>query len=164
MSDRHFIEVYSQLKALAGSYLRHERAGHTLLQPTALVHEVYLRLRDAAPDDMTERGRFLALAARAMRQVLIDSARRQLADKRQGRAVTLEEDLLGETPQTVDLIALDEALRELSLIDEQRTRIVELRFFTGLSCEETAEILDVSPRTVVRQWRSARAFLLHRLH
>ncbi len=162
VSDRYFAEVYSHLRALAGSYLRRERAGHTL-QPTALVNEAYLRLQNASADDIPDRGKFLALAARAMRQVLIDSARRQQADKRQGQAVTLEEGLLGTAPQTLDLLALDRALEELSALDEQRARIVELRFFAGLSCEETAEVLGISARTVVRQWRSSRAFLLHRL-
>jgi RNA polymerase sigma factor (TIGR02999 family) len=162
VADRHFEEVYSHLRALAGSYLRSERPGHTL-QPTAVVNEAYLRLRGATPDDLCDRGHFLAVASRAMRQVLIDSARRQLADKRRRREVTLEEDLLGTEPRPLDVLALDRALEELAGVDEQRARIVELRFFAGLSCEETADVLGVSPRTVVRQWRSSRAFLLRRL-
>ena len=110
---------------------RSEGGGAASLQPTALVHEAYLRLQNAAADDVPDRGRFLALAARAMRQVLIDNARKQLADKRQRRVVTFEEDLLGTTPRTLDLLALDQALEELSRLDEQRGRIVELRFFAG---------------------------------
>lgn len=161
-ADPHFEEVYARLKALAGSYLRRERAGHTL-QPTALVNEAYLRMRDVAADDLPNRGKFLAIAARAMRQVLIDSARRRQADKRRRRDVTLEEDLLGTSAQTVEILALDEALRELARVDEQRARIVELRFFAGLSCEETAEVLGISARTVIRRWRSSRAFLLREL-
>ena len=157
-----FSEVYGQLRALAGSYLRRERAAHTL-QPTALVHEAFLRLQDLAGEDAPERGRFLAIAALAMRQVLVDSARRRLAEKRQKHTVTLEEGLLGTDPQTVDLLALDRALDDLAEVEPQRARIVELRFFIGLSCEETADVLGVSPRTVVRQWRSSRAFLLQRL-
>ncbi len=162
VADRYFTQVYSHLRALAGSLLRHERAGHTL-QPTALVNEAYLRLQNAAANDLPDRGKFLAIAARAMRQVLIDSARKQLADKRRRRVVTFEEHLLGTTPRTLDMLALDKALDALSRVDEQRTRIVELLFFAGLSCEETANVLSVSSRTVVRQWRSSRAFLLQRL-
>lgn len=161
-ADRQFEEVYAHLRALAGSYLRSERRGHTL-QPTALVNEVYLRLRGATPEDLRDRGHFLAIAARAMRQVLIDSARRQLADKRSRQEVTLDEDLLGTESQPLDVLALDRALEELSRVDEQRARIVELRFFAGLSCEEIGDVLGVSSRTVVRQWRSSRAFLLRRL-
>lgn len=161
-ADPHFEEVYARLKALAGSYLRRERAGHTL-QPTALVNEAYLRMRDVAADELPNRGKFLAIAARAMRQVLIDSARRRQADKRRRRDVTLDEDLLGKSSRTVEILALDEALRELAKVDDQRARIVELRFFVGLSCKEAAEVLGVSSRTVIRQWRSSRAFLLHRL-
>lgn len=161
-ADVYFQDVYARLRALAGSYLRRERAGHTL-QPTALVNEAYLRLRDAAEDDLPDRGKFMAIAARAMRQVLIDSARRQQADKRQRYDVTLEEGLLGDMPPTLDVLVLDEALEALARVDEQRARLVELRFFAGLSCEETAEVLGVSPRTVIRQWRSSRAFLLQRM-
>lgn len=98
-----------------------------------------------------------------MRQVLIDSARQQLADKRRRQEVTLEEDLLGTERRPLDVLALNKALEDLSRVDEQRARIVELRFFAGLSCEETAEVFGVSSRTVVRQWRSSRAFLLQRL-
>lgn len=161
-ADAYFQDVYARLRALANSYLRRERAGHTL-QPTALVNEAYLRLRDAGADDLQDRAKFMAIAARAMRQVLIDSARRHLADKRQRHEVTLEEQLLGAASHNVDVLALDEALDDLARLDEQRARIVELRFFVGLSCDETADILGVSPRTVVRQWRSSRAFLLNRL-
>lgn len=162
VADRAFAEVYSHLRALAGSCLRNERAGHTL-QPTALVHEAYLRLQKANSDIFKDRGKFLAVAARAMRQVLIDSARKQQANKRQHHVVTLTENVLGPAPQNLNLMDLERALVELAGIDEQRARIVELRFFVGLSCEETAEVLGTSPRTVVRQWRSSRAFLLHRL-
>ncbi len=160
--DRHFNEVYSHLRALAGLYLRGERHGHTL-QPTALVNEAYLRLQSATPEAFCDRSHFLAIAARAMRQVLIDSARQQLADKRRRQEVTLEEDLLGTERRPLDVLALNKALEDLSRVDEQRARIVELRFFAGLSCEETAEVFGVSSRTVVRQWRSSRAFLLQRL-
>lgn len=161
-ADDHFAEVYSHLRALAGSYMRRERGGHTL-QPTALVHETYLRMQGASAPDFADRGHFLAIAARAMRQVLIDSARRHRADKRQGEQVTLDEGLLGASAHSVDLIALDDALEALAEVDEQRARIVELRFFAGLSCDETAEVLGMSSRTVVRQWRSSRAFLLRRM-
>jgi RNA polymerase sigma factor (TIGR02999 family) len=161
-ADVYFLEVYKHLRALAGSYLRRERAAHTL-QPTALVNEAYLRLRDAAADDLPDRAKFMALAARAMRQVLIDSARRHQADKRQRQEVTFEEEILGAEPQNVDVLALDDALEELARLDGQRARIVELRFFAGLSCDEVAEALGVSSRTVVRQWRSSRAFLLQRI-
>lgn len=160
-TDHHFREVYSELRALAGSYLRKERSAHTL-QPTALVHEAYVRLRRSASDS-ADRRHFMAQAARAMRQILIESARRRRADKRRGQKVTLDEDLLGSEPLSLDLLALDAALEELAEVAEERARIVELRFFAGMSCEEAADVLGLSARTVIRQWRSSRAFLLRRL-
>ena len=160
-TDRYFEEVYAQLRALAGSYLKQERPEHTL-QPTALVNEAYVRLREAT-SAYGDRHHFLALAARAMRQILIESARRRRAEKRRGQKVTLDDGLLSTDPRCVDLLALDDALGELTRVDEQRARIVELRFFAGLSCEEVADVLGVSSRTVVRQWRSSRAFLLQQI-
>ncbi len=161
-TDRYFLEVYSQLRALAGSYLQQERPEHTL-QPTALVNEAYVRLRHAAHGGFADHRHFLAMAARAMRQILIESARLRRADKRRGQKVTLDEGLLASDPRSVDLLALDDALEALSRVDEKRARIVELRFFAGLSCEEAAEVLKMSSRSVVRQWRSSRAFLLQRI-
>lgn len=158
--DRVFSLVYDELHSCARRELRPGGGGQTL-SPTVLVHEVYLKLADAAPLALEDRRHFWALAARAMRQIVIDHARRALAQKRGGgaRAVTLE---LADTSQTVelaDLVSLDRALGALEELDERLARTVELRFFGGLSVEETAEAMTVSPRTVKREWRKARAFL-----
>ncbi|HPF39395.1 MAG TPA: sigma-70 family RNA polymerase sigma factor [Phycisphaerae bacterium] len=152
--------VYKELRALAGSYLRNARANHTL-QPTALVHEAYLRLvrSDAG---WSSRKHFFDVAAMAMRQLLTDHARRRATKKRGGKAQQMSltlSDVPSDVMAEVDLIALDEALTRLSELDPRQARIVELRYLAGLSIEETADVLETSPRTVTREWRVARAWL-----
>jgi RNA polymerase sigma factor (TIGR02999 family) len=156
--------VYRDLRVRAEAYLRRERAGHTL-QPTGLVHETYLKLVGEAGIPWSDRAHFFAVAARAMRQILVDHARRRTAAKRGGAAerVTLT-NLPAEAGGTsVDLLALDAALERLAALDPLQARLVELRYFGGLTIEETAEVLGSSPATVKRSWSSARAFLFAHL-
>jgi RNA polymerase sigma factor (TIGR02999 family) len=151
--------VYEELHRLARSYFRRERGEHTL-QPTALVHEAYIRLVDQkAP--MDSRGHFLAVAATQMRRILLDYARKHKAARRGGggQQVLLEDTMAIVAQRPVDMIALDSALRKLGTLDPNQSQLVELRYFGGLSVEETAEIMGVSPATVKRNWSSARAFL-----
>jgi RNA polymerase sigma-70 factor, ECF subfamily len=154
--------VYEELRRLAGGYLRRERPGQTL-QATALVHEAYMRLVKPGDQPWTGRTHFLAIAAVSMRQVLVDRARRRHAAKRGGvrQRITLDEGLLpAPAPDAgVDLVALDRALTQLAALDPQQARIVELRYFGGLTVEETADVMDSSPATVKRHWTLARAFL-----
>lgn len=152
--------VYAELRALAGSFFQQQRNDHTL-QPTALVHEAYLRLV-RADASWTSRKHFYDIAAMAMRQLLTDHARRKGSLKRGGvsaRITLAEADAGAGTGEEVDIVALDEALTKLNRLDARQGRIVELRFLAGLSVEETAEILDVSPRTVKLDWRMAKAWL-----
>jgi RNA polymerase sigma-70 factor, ECF subfamily len=151
--------VYDELHRLARSYFRRERGEHTL-QPTALVHEAYIRLVDQrAP--LESRGHFMALAATQMRRILLDYARKHQAARRGagGQKVLLEDTMAISHQKPVDIIALDAALHKLNGLDADQSRVVELRFFGGLSVEETAEAMGVSPATVKRGWSSARAFL-----
>ena len=152
--------VYEELRRVAESYLRRERAGHTL-QPTALVNEVYLRLIDEKNMTWQSRAHFLGVAAQLMRFILIDHARARASAKRGGPAkkVSLDDAINFFEQKELDLIELDCALGKLELIDPQQGRIVELRFFGGLTIEETAEVLDVSPATVKREWSMAKAWL-----
>jgi RNA polymerase sigma factor (TIGR02999 family) len=151
--------VYNELHRLARHYLRGERAGHTL-QSTALVHEAYLRLVNQGPFGVQNRAHFVAVAARLMRQILVDYARgRQAAKRGDGTKLALDDAMELPEAQSFDVIALDDALNDLSRLDERQGRIVELRFFGGLSIEETAGIIGISPATVKREWASARAFL-----
>jgi len=155
--------VYDELRALARRYLSEERAGHTL-QPTALVHEAYLRLVDQSPSGVENRAQFFGIAARLMRQVLVDHARSRLASKRGGGNVTSLDDSADISPQKdLNVIALDDALNELSRLDERQARIVELRFFAGLTIEETSRVLDISEVTVTRSWTNARLWLRREL-
>jgi len=156
--------VYGELKRLAGRLFRSESPGHTL-QPTALVNEAYLRLVDQKRVAWQSRAHFLAVAARVMRRVLIDYARRRRASKRGGEAVrvTLDDFAAPSVSSPLDLLVLDEALAELAALDARQARIVEMRAFGGLSVEETAEVLDVSPATVKRDWSFAQAWLERRL-
>jgi RNA polymerase sigma factor (TIGR02999 family) len=150
--------VYTELRKLAASYLRVERPDHTL-QPTALVHEAYLRLVDQRSVNWQNRAHFFGIAAQMMRRILVDHARRRQAAKRDGatyRLYTSEEEATARDPE---LLALDEALSGLEALDARQARIVELRFFGGLTVEETAEVAGVSPATVKREWRTARAWL-----
>jgi RNA polymerase sigma factor (TIGR02999 family) len=142
--------------------MRRERRGHTL-QPSGLVNEAYLRLA-ASPDlDWHDRAHFFAIAARVMRQVLVDHARRRMAAKREGCLVTLDDAEAGAPAGTPELLDLESALKELADLDPRQARVVELRFFGGLDVEETAHVLGLSPRTVKREWQTARAWLQHRL-
>lgn len=155
--------VYEEMRRLAGSYLRSESAGHTL-QPTALAHEAYMRLLDQRQVSWQNRAHFMGLAAQAMRRILVDHARRRGAQKRGGDAVhvALEDaDVAAEMPEAlgVPVEALNDALDRLAALDERQARVVELRFFTGLSIEETAEVLAISPATIKRDWTLARAWL-----
>jgi len=150
--------VYRELRKLASAYLHRERSDHTL-QPTALVHEVYLRLVDQSAAECRSRTHFYAIAANLMRQILVDHARYRRAAKRGGEKVVIDEASGAVQPREMDLIALDEALDRLAELDPRQSRIVELRFFGGLTEDEIAEVLGVSPITVKRDWRMARAVL-----
>ncbi len=156
--------VYQELRRLAASYLRRERPGQTL-QPTALVHEAYLRLLKDNPERWQNRAHFCAIAAHSMRQILIERARARGALKRGGLRprVTLDEGLLGGPERSIDLVALDEALERLAAFDPEQARLVELRFFGGLTVEETADAMGSSPATVKRHWAVARAWLAREL-
>ena len=152
--------VYDELRRLAHHYLRQERSDHTL-QSTALVHEAYLRLAGQNPPQWQNRAHFFGIAAHIMRQILVEHARSRGTAKRGGNACTLALDEAVALPQqvNVDVIALDKALQELSELDAQQSRIVELRFFAGLTIEDTSEVLGISPATVKRDWITARAWL-----
>ncbi|GMU82659.1 MAG: sigma-70 family RNA polymerase sigma factor [Phycisphaerales bacterium] len=152
--------VYEQLRALASSYFRGQRADHTL-QPTALVHEAYMKLVNQTSAQWNDRAHFFAVAARAMRQVLVNHALAANADKRGGgRTRILLADDLAPTPESeFDPIALDDALTRLGKMDERKAKVVELRFFSGLAVDEVAHVLGVSKSTVEADWRLARAWL-----
>jgi len=152
--------VYGELRRIAQSHLRRERAGHTL-QSTALVHEAYLRLIGATRPGWQDRAHFFGIAANAMRQILVDHARARAAAKRGSGAERLEltESMSAGGEPEVDVLALDEALGRLAALDRVQARIVELRFFAGLTIDECAEALAISPATVKRDWTSARAWL-----
>ncbi len=159
-SDRLIALVYAELRRLAGSYMQRERKDHTL-QATALVHEAYMRMvgSQAAPEN---RAHFFGIAANTMRQVLLDHARRHRAAKRGGEGthkVDLEAHLMISEGALDDVIAIDDALEQLAAIDPRLTRLIELRFFGGLSVEEAAELLGISMITAKRDWKSAKAWL-----
>ena len=155
--------VYEELRRAARNYMRHERAGHTL-QSTALVNEVYLRLIDINSVRWQDRAHFFAVAASLMRRILLDAARARLAGKRGGGdlRITLHEDLVASS-EASDLIAIDHAMEALSKIDPRKARVVEMRFFGGLSVDEMAQVLKISPQSVKRDWKLARAWLLKEL-
>jgi RNA polymerase sigma factor (TIGR02999 family) len=158
-SDSESAAVYDELRRLAQHYMRGERQGHTL-QPTALVHEAYLRLAEIHRIHFKDRSHFIAIAATTMRRILVDHARARARDKRGGGVSVLSLQDVGAGPQqSVDLMALDLALDQLARMDPQQARIVELRFFGGLTIEETAEALGISPKTVNRDWAIAKAWL-----
>lgn len=156
--------VYRELRRMAARLLQNERPGHSL-QSTELVHEVYLRLVNASELDWQHRAHFFAVSASLMRRVLLDRARRRLAAKRGGKAQPLDLTKTLDIAQTKarELIALDDALNTLAEVDPRKSRIVELRFFGGLTVKETAEVVKVSPDTVMRDWKMARAWLLTEL-
>lgn len=159
--------VYAELHRQAANYLRRERVGHTL-QATALINEVYLKLIDQREVNWKNRAHFFGIAAQAMRRILVDHARSRHRDKRGGNAenLPLEAAEFATSPDgtSVDLIALDEALTRLGDLDERQSKIVELRFFSGMSVEETAEALGISPATVKNEWRTAKAWLFLELN
>jgi RNA polymerase sigma factor (TIGR02999 family) len=152
--------VDPELRRLARRYMGGERTGHTL-QPTALINEVYLRLIAWATVSWQDRAHFFGLSARLMRRTLVDHARRHGTGKRGGGALTIAFDETSIVPQerTADLVAIDDALNALAMRDSRKSQIVELRFFGGLTVDETAEVLKISPRTVKREWSLARAWL-----
>ena len=156
--------VYGELRLIAGRFLRRERPSHTL-QSTALVHEAFLRLVDQTRTDWQSRAHFFAVAATVIRNILVDHARARQAAKRGGPmpALSLDEAVAVPQGRDVELIAVDDALLSLSRFDPQQSRIVELRFFAGLSIEETAEVLRISASTVKRDWILAKAWIFHTL-
>ena len=158
--DQLIPQIHDELRKLAASYLRRERPDHTL-QPTALVNEAFLKLVDQRAAKWQNRAHFFGIAAQAMRRILVDHARAHVADKRGGavRKVPLDEAALVGGIQDVDLLALDEALTRLAAMDPQQSRIVELRFFGGLTMDETSEVMRISPATIGREWRIAKAWL-----
>ncbi|PYQ62432.1 MAG: RNA polymerase subunit sigma-70 [Acidobacteria bacterium] len=162
--DRLVPLVYDELRRVARRHLRRERPGHSL-QATALVHEVYLRLVDVDRMTLKSRTHFFAVAARLMRQILVDHARRKRAGKRGGGVTMMSLDEVSPAAQTsnVDVLALDQALDALSSFDPQQCRVVELRFFAGLNIDEAAEALGISTATVEREWAMAKAWLYQRL-
>ena len=158
-------QVYDELRRLAANYIRHERPGQTL-QATALVHEAFLRLSKEKNQPWKNRTHFLAIAALSMRQILVQRARARHAEKRGGKdaeRITLDESVMADrSPEAsagIDVLQLDAALEKLAALDPQQAKIVELRYFGGLTVEEAAEALDISPATVKRHWTLARAFL-----
>jgi RNA polymerase sigma factor (TIGR02999 family) len=157
--------VYGELRRLAHRHLRGERRNHTL-QTAELVHETYVRLVDSSRVQWQNRAHFFAVAAQCMRRILVDAARTRQSLKRGGdqARVELDPELTIAAAPNIDLVALDEALNALASVDERRSRVVELRFFGGLSVEETANLLDVSPETVARDWKVARAWLFKQLN
>lgn len=164
-------QVYDELRRLAANYLRHERPGQTL-QATALVHEAFLRLSQEKNQPWKNRTHFLAIAALSMRQILVQRARARRAEKRGGlnaERITLDESVMPAAGTAagdgggIDVLALDAALEKLEALDAQQAKIVELRYFGGLTVEEAAEALDISPATVKRHWTIARAFLKQEL-
>jgi RNA polymerase sigma factor (TIGR02999 family) len=158
-------KVYAELHRMAGKYMHHERAGNTL-QATALVNEVYMRLVDAAKVDWQDRAHFFAISASMMRRILVDRARKRVAARRGGAILRMNLDDVPEVASDIknrEIVAIDEALEELSKMDARKARVIELRFFGGLSVEETAEVLKISGQSVMRDWKLARAWLLAEL-
>lgn len=156
--------VYDELRAIARRRLRSERVDHTL-QPTALVHEAYVRLAEAGEMSVEGKGHFLGLAARAMRQVLVDSARARGAAKRGGawQRVTLDANQVGVDAESVDILSLHQALERLEKLDPELERLVELRFFAGMTVAEAAEVLAISPRKAAKDWSAVRLWLRREL-
>ncbi len=156
--------VYQELRDLARRYLQRERGDHTL-QPTALVHEAYLRMVDQSRVQWQNRAQFFGIAAQLMRRILVDHARAHVAAKRGGKAerISLEDAEISPEERASELVELDAALTELAAVDDRKSRIVELRFFGGLSIDETAEAIGVNAATVRRDWTVAKTWLHHRI-
>ena len=153
--------VYNELRRLAANCLKDERDGHTL-QPTALVHEAYLRLAGQNRAEWQNRAQFMGVAAQLMRRILVDYARQRIAAKRGGGETPLDIDVLeiaAGVEQSAEMLAVDEALERLTAMDPQQAQVVEMRYFGGMTVEETAEALDIAPRTVKREWAIAKAWL-----
>jgi RNA polymerase sigma-70 factor, ECF subfamily len=152
--------VYSEMRRLAGAYMRRERSDHTL-QPTALVNEAYLKLVEQRGVDWQSRSHFFGIAAQVMRRILVDHARGHLRDKRGGgqKPVPIDQALVFAPEQSEEILKLNEALDRLTKLDERQGKIVELRFFGGLTVEQTAELMGISPKTVKRDWSMAKAWL-----
>ena len=162
--DRVMEVVYQELRRRAAAYLRRERAGHTL-QPTALVHEAYLRLVDQNGTAWQNRAQFFGVASQIMRRILVDRARARKTTKRSGQwaRVTLDESVAEHDPRNVDVLDVDAALTDLATFDARKGQVAELRFFGGLTLEETGHVLGLSVATVEREWKVARAWLYARL-
>jgi RNA polymerase sigma factor (TIGR02999 family) len=160
-----FADVYTELRAVAARYLHRERKSHTL-QPTALVHEAYLKLVGPTRVDWQGRAHFLATAAHAMRQILVDHARRHRAAKRGGNRhrIALDDNLVIESGRDVDLLALEDALSKLAKLDPRQAQMIELRFFGGLDIAEVAKVMGMSKRSVEREWTMVRAWLRRELN
>ena len=155
--------VYQELRHIAHRYLRNERRGHTL-QSTALVHEAFLRLAKQHGANLENRAHFFAISASLMRQILVEYARSRKSAKRDGgQRLDIDATVLQAKSPSVDVVALDDALNELALLDPQQSKVVEMRFFGGLTVEETARVLGISPATVKREWETARAWLHHQM-
>jgi RNA polymerase sigma factor (TIGR02999 family) len=154
--------VYDELRRVAHHYLQKERPDHTL-QSTALVHEAYLRLEKQGAGHFQNREHFMAICAQLMRQILVEYARSRRAAKRDGGFRLTLDDALAFKTRSVDMVALDDALNQLARLDKQQSRIVELRFFGGLSIEETSRAMNLSPTTVKRHWATARLWLHHEM-
>lgn len=163
--DALFALVYQELHILASSYMRRERAGHTL-QTTALVNEAYLKLGSYADASWQSRLHFFAVAAKVMRHILVDHARTRSSAKRGGgtERISLDKAAVVSAERSAELLALDEALKELSEFDPRQSQIVELRYFGGLTLDETAEFLQLAPNTVSRDWNAAKAWLYDRIN
>jgi RNA polymerase sigma factor (TIGR02999 family) len=162
--DKLIPAVYEELRRIAHHYMTRERTDH-VLQTTELVHETYLRLIDSKQQNWKNRAHFFAVSAQVMRQILVDFARSRRSQKRGGkfRKVSLDESLLPFDEKVVDLVALDDAMKALASLDQRKSRVVELRYFGGLSTEEIAEVLKVSPNTVLLDWSFAKAWLCREL-
>ena len=163
-AEQLFADVYTELRALAARYLRRERQNHTL-QPTALVHEAYLKLHGETRVDWRGQAHFLAIASQAMRQILVDHARRRGAAKRGGsrHRIALDDNVLIESNRDVDLLALEDALTKLTKLDPRQAQMIELRFFAGLSIAEAAKVMGMSKRSAEREWTMVRAWLRREL-
>ncbi len=163
-AEQLFADVYGELRSLAARYLHRERKSHTL-QPTALVHEAYLKLVGQTRVDWQGRAHFLAIAAHAMREILVDHARRHKAKKRGGNRhrIALDDNLAVESNRDVDLLALEDALAKLAKLDPRQAQMIELRFFGGLDIAEVAKVMGMSKRSVEREWTMVRAWLRREL-
>ncbi len=156
--------VYGELRQMARSFMRRQPSGHTF-QTTELIHEAYLKLAKQETPNWQNRAHFFGVAAQAMRHILVDYARSKNSKKRGGLAekITFQENLVGSINRSEEVIALDDALKQLAALDERKSRVVEMKFFGGLNIEEIAEVLKLSPETVKRDWRFARTWLLREL-